>query len=222
MAESFITESLSSYPHPDYAEIVVVRHGQTIWNAERKVQGHLDVELNEIGRDQARAVADKLSRGPKISAIYSSDLQRAFETAQIIASKCGVLEVVKDFDLRERHKGDLQGLSHLEIAKTNPISYKALMSKNEEQEIPGGGESITQLLERCKSALLRIGKKYKGERVVVVSHGASIEILYKWACVNGYDYEGKIHNASISVFHLYDEDKWNLKVWADVSHLSKK
>ncbi|KAI5418150.1 hypothetical protein KIW84_042688 [Lathyrus oleraceus] len=128
-------------------------------------------------------------------------------------------QVVKDFDLRERHKGDLQGLSHLEIAKTNPISYKALMSKNEEQEIPGGGESIVQLLERCKSALLRIGQKYKGERVVVVSHGASIEILYKWACVNGY--EGKIHNASISVFHLYDEDKWNLKVWADVSHLSQ-
>ncbi|AET04062.2 putative phosphoserine phosphatase [Medicago truncatula] len=219
MPESFITDSLSSYPHPDYAEIVVVRHGQTIWNAAKKVQGHLDVELNEVGREQARAVADKLSRGPKISAIYSSDLQRAFETAQIIASKCGGLEVVKDFDLRERHKGDLQGLPHHEIEKTNPISYKAMMSDNEDEEIPGGGESITQLLERCKSAFLRIGKKYKGERVVVVSHGASIEILYKWACVNGY--EGKIHNASISIFHLYDDEKWTLNMWANVSHLSQ-
>ncbi|XP_073226922.1 phosphoglycerate mutase-like protein 4 isoform X2 [Cicer arietinum] len=161
MANSSITDSLFSYPRPDYAEIVVVRHGQTIWNAESKIQGHLDVELNEIGRQQARAVADKLSRGPKISGIYSSDLQRAFETAQIIASKCGELEVVKDLDLRERHKGDLQGLCHHEIAKTNPISYKALISNNEHEKIPGDGESMFELLERCKSAVLRIGKKHK-------------------------------------------------------------
>ncbi|XP_061352817.1 phosphoglycerate mutase-like protein 4 [Gastrolobium bilobum] len=219
MAESSIADSLSGYPCPDYAEIVVVRHGETAWNAERRFQGQVDIELNEAGKQQAAAVADRLSREPKISAIYSSDLQRAFETAQIIASTCGGLEVVKDFDLRERHMGDLEGLIYSELDKTNPLGYKALVSKNEDQEIPGGGESLVQLFERCTSALLRIGRKHRGERVVVVTHGASIETLYKWACPNGRPTVG-IHNASVSVFHLYGDDKWILKVSADVSHMN--
>ncbi|KAL2333589.1 hypothetical protein Fmac_014802 [Flemingia macrophylla] len=203
MAESSITDSLlPSYSHADYAEIVVVRHGKTSWNSEGRVQ-----------------LAQRLSKEPKIYAIYSSDLQRAFETAQIIASKCGGLEVVKDIDLRERHMGNLQGLVYRELTTTNPIGYEALVSKNDDQELPGGGESLVQLFERCKSALLRIGRKHKGERVVVVTHGASIETLYKWAGTNG-RYAGKIDNASIAIFHLYDEDKWTLKIWGDVSHLN--
>lgn len=84
----------SSSPTPsNYAEIVVVRHGETAWNAISKVQGQLDVELNETGRQQAAEVGDRLSREPKPSVIYTSDLQRASETAQIIASKCGRVEV---------------------------------------------------------------------------------------------------------------------------------
>ncbi|XP_061363693.1 phosphoglycerate mutase-like protein 4 [Gastrolobium bilobum] len=220
MAESSINDFHSSYPHPDYAEIVVVRHGETTWNADGRIQGHLDVELNETGRQQAAAVAVRLSREPKVSVIYSSDLQRAFETAQIIASRCGGLEVVKDSDLRERNLGDLQGLVYHEIAKTNPMAYKAFVSKNEDQEIPGGGESLVQLFDRCSSALQRIGTKHKGERVVVVTHGGFIRSLYKWACPNGRP-AGKILNTCVNVFHLYGEDKCTLKVWGDVSHLSQ-
>ncbi|MED6160359.1 hypothetical protein PIB30_117998 [Stylosanthes scabra] len=136
MADPSISDSHSSHPHPEYAEIVVVRHGETAWNADGRIQGHLDVELNEAGRQQAAAVAERLSREPKISVIYSSDLQRAYETAQIIASRCGGLEVVKDSDLRERHLGDLQGLIYHEAAKTHPIAHKAFSSRNEDQEIP--------------------------------------------------------------------------------------
>ncbi|KAK7263105.1 hypothetical protein RJT34_30689 [Clitoria ternatea] len=218
MAESSITDSLPSYSRSDYAEIVVVRHGETAWNAERRIQGQVDVELNEVGRKQATAVADRLSKEPKFSVIYSSDLQRAFETAQIIATKCGGLEVVKDADLRERNMGELEGLFYGEVEKTKPMSYKVLVSKNDNQELLGGGESFAQLFERCKSALLRIGKKHKGQRVVVVTHGASIETLYKWANANA-KYVGKINNASITIFHLNGEDKWSLQVWGDVSHL---
>ncbi|XP_020221080.1 phosphoglycerate mutase-like protein 4 [Cajanus cajan] len=221
MAESSITDSLPSNSHADYAEIVVVRHGKTSWNSEGRVQGQVDVELNETGRQQAIAVANRLYNEPKISIIYSSDLQRAFETAQIIATKCGGLKVVKDLDLRERHMGNLQGLVYHELAKTNPMGYEALVSNNGDQELPGGGESFVQLFERCKSALLRIGRKHKGERVVVVTHGASIETLYKWAGANG-SYAGKIDNASIAIFHLYGEDQWTLKMWGDVSHLNHK
>ncbi|KAL5063926.1 hypothetical protein RYX36_025663 [Vicia faba] len=219
MAEFSITDSLSSSSGTDFAEIIVVRHGQTIWNFQGKCQGQLDIELNEVGKQQAAAVADRLSKEPKISAVYSSDLKRALETAETIASRCGGLEVVKDLDLRERHMGSLQGLGFSESEKTNPIGYNILKSRNENQEIPGGGESLDQLYERCKSALLRIGRKHIGERVVVVSHGASIEVLYKWACADG-KYAGNIRNASITVFHLYADDKWAVKVWADITHLS--
>ncbi|KAE9597612.1 putative phosphoserine phosphatase [Lupinus albus] len=218
MAQSSLNGSLSSYPHTEYAEIVVVRHGETAWNAEKRVQGQLDIELNEAGRQQAVVVADRLSREPKISVIYSSDLQRASETAQIIASRCGWPEVIKDYDLRERHLGDLQGFIYPELAKTHPMAYKALESENEDQEIPGGGESLLQLFDRCTSALLRIGRKHKGERVVVVTHGAFIRSLHKWAFpIAGH--AGDIHNTSVNVFHLSGEDTWTLKVWGDISHM---
>ncbi|XP_027347148.1 phosphoglycerate mutase-like protein 4 isoform X1 [Abrus precatorius] len=220
MAAFSINSDSHSSSLPDYAEIVVVRHGETAWNANGKIQGHLDIELNEAGREQAVAVGDRLSRESKVCVIYTSDLQRAFETAQIIASKCGGLEVIKDSDLRERHLGDLQGHVFNDIAKTNLTAYKAFVSKNEDQEIPGGGESFVQLYDRCTSALLRIGLKHKGERVVVVTHGGFIRALHRWASPNGRS-AGKVLNTSVNVFHLYGEDKCTLKVWGDVSHLSK-
>ncbi|KAJ7952937.1 phosphoglycerate mutase-like protein 4 [Quillaja saponaria] len=155
MAESHSSDASFSSIQPDCTEIIVVRHGETAWNADGRIQGHLDVELNESGRQQAAAVADRLSKEPKISVIYSSDLQWASETAQIIATSCGGLEVVKDPDLRERHLGDLQGLVLREAAKLNTKAYMAFLSHSTEQEIPGGGESLDQLYQRCTSALER-------------------------------------------------------------------
>ncbi|XP_028760476.1 phosphoglycerate mutase-like protein 4 [Neltuma alba] len=204
-----------SSDHPDYAEVVVIRHGETAWNADGRLQGHLDVELNEVGRAQATAVAERLSKELKVSVVYSSDLQRAYETAQIIATKCGGLEVVKDPDLRERHLGDLQGIPRHEASKINPAACKA---KDCGQEIPGGGESVDQLSKRCTSALQRIGKKHLGERVAVVTHGGVIRSLCMR--VNTDLPPGSLPNTSVSVFHLY-EDKWVIKTWGDVSHLNQ-
>ncbi|KAF3653487.1 putative phosphoglycerate mutase GpmB [Capsicum annuum] len=78
---------------PCFTEIIVIRHGETEWNADGRIQGHLDIELNDVGRQQAMAVAARLSKEPRISVIYSSDLKRAHETAEIIARRCGDLEV---------------------------------------------------------------------------------------------------------------------------------
>ncbi|KAF5183917.1 Phosphoglycerate mutase-like protein [Thalictrum thalictroides] len=146
----------------DYAEIVVVRHGETTWNCDGRLQGHLDAELNEFGIQQALEVADRLSKETKVSAVYASDLKRAFETAQKIAKSCGGLEVVQDKDLRERHLGDLQGLVLQEAAKTKPEAYEAFVSGKRDQEIPGGGESLDQVSERCTSALQKIAQNHKG------------------------------------------------------------
>ncbi|KAJ8648110.1 hypothetical protein MRB53_001133 [Persea americana] len=209
-----------SNPVPaNFAEIIVVRHGETTWNASGKIQGHLDVELNEVGRQQAAAVADRLSKEFKISAIYSSDLMRALETAQIIAKSCDSLEVIQDPALRERHLGDLQGMVYREAAKHNPLAHKAFVSHNHDQEIPGGGESLNQLYQRCTSSLERIAKMHKGEQVVVVTHGGTMRALFKRANPRGLS-PGKVTNTCVSIFHISDSG-WEIKVWADVSHLSE-
>ncbi|KAK4759108.1 hypothetical protein SAY87_020409 [Trapa incisa] len=202
----------------DYAEIIVVRHGETEWNSDGRIQGHLDVELNQIGKQQAAAVANRLSKEGKISAVYSSDLKRASETAQAIATACGGLEVIKEPELRERNLGDLQGLQLKEAAKLKPLAYEAFLSHQSDQELPGGGESIDQLYKRCTSSLETIARKHKGERVVVVTHGGVIRSLCRRACPSRRF--GKVLNTSINIFHLYEGDnKWVLRSSGDVSHL---
>ncbi|XP_021752383.1 phosphoglycerate mutase-like protein 4 [Chenopodium quinoa] len=199
-------------------EIIVVRHGVTDWNVLGKGQGQTDTELNEVGRKQAVIVAERLSREPNISAIYSSDLKRALKTAEAIASRCG-LEVVTDKDLRERHIGDLQGLTFSESPKVNPIAFEALKSPGNDQEISGGGESQDQLNNRYTSSLQRIAEKHRGARVVVVTHYTVIKNLYKLA-KPGESVRG-IRNASISIFQFSEGDQWSIKLWNDQSHLKE-
>ncbi|KVH92574.1 Histidine phosphatase superfamily, clade-1 [Cynara cardunculus var. scolymus] len=182
-----------------FTEVVVVRHGETEWNAEKRIQGHLDIDLNDVGRQQAVAVAERLSGESNISAIYSSDLKRALETAQTIASRCGGLEVIQDPNLRERHLGDLQGLVYSEAPKIKTKAYEALQSHRKDVEIPGGGER---------------------ERVVVVTHGGVIRALHQRASLGNGRRAGRILNVSVNVFHLSDPDKWDIKVWGDVGHLN--
>ncbi|KAL8143416.1 hypothetical protein V2J09_016448 [Rumex salicifolius] len=225
MAETDSRVLVESNGHGDknqsYTEVIVVRHGETEWNSLGKMQGHLDVDLNEIGRQQAVSVADRLSRETNISAIYSSDLNRALETANIIASKIRGLQVIKDRDLRERHLGALQGrvLQGQELMRSCPEAYEALVSSRMDQEIPGGGESLNQLYERCTSSVQRIGDKHIGERVVIVTHGGAIRSLYKRASPSRRP--GKVLNTSISIIHIADGSRWSLKAWNDVSHLKQ-
>ncbi|KAH9606190.1 hypothetical protein KSS87_021412 [Heliosperma pusillum] len=199
-------------------EIIIVRHGETEWNALAKMQGQADIELNETGKQQANTVAERLSREAGIVAVYSSDLKRALETAQIISARCHGLEVITDQDLRERHIGELQGLVYHDLPKLNPKAYDALRSHGLDHEIPGGGESRRELYRRCTSSLQRIGEKHRGQRVIVVTHGAVIETLYKRAVPEG-KHEG-IANASIGIIQLSEGDIWSIKLWNDVSHLS--
>ncbi|CAO2176131.1 unnamed protein product [Urochloa humidicola] len=132
----------------EFAEVVVVRHGETSWNASRIVQGQMDPELNEIGRQQALVVARRLSKEAKPAAIYSSDLKRASETAEIIAKLCDVSNLVLHEALRERHMGYLQGLKWDDAVNKNPDVFRGFDifkitegsdpdSRN--QEIPGSG-----------------------------------------------------------------------------------
>ena len=147
--------------------IVLWRHGQTIWNAEGRFQGQSDIPLDETGRQQAQRAARLLAAlGPDV--IFSSDLQRAVETAEPLSRVTG-LPVSLDKDLRERHGGEWEGLTDTEIRERYPAEH-AIWS-------PPGGETGAVIASRVDGALERIAEELPpGGLAVVVSHGAAIRL----------------------------------------------
>jgi broad specificity phosphatase PhoE len=143
--------------------ILLVRHGETDWNREGRFQGHADPPLNELGRQQARQLAEQLAPMP-IDAVYSSDLKRARETAEIVAARKG-LTVTVERGLREIDVGSWSGLTRAEI----------------EERFPGArhhdGETREAHLARIVAAAERIARDHPGERVLIVSHGGSLRAL---------------------------------------------
>ena len=135
--------------------LLLIRHGETDWNASGRLQGHTDRPLNEYGRRQAAELAERL-RGDGVGALYSSDLTRARETAEIVASRLG-LPVVLDPDLRERNWGSWEGLTP---AERSGVDFE--------------GETPEEHRERTFRAIGRIAERHPGERVVVVTHGGSM------------------------------------------------
>lgn len=149
------------------AELILVRHGETDWNRDRRYQGHADPPLNDAGRAQAQELAAALE-GLELDAIYSSDLRRAAETAEIIGAARGI-PVIHDPGLREIDVGSWSGLTRDEI----------------EERFPGAtehdGETREAHLDRVRSAVEAIAARHLGERVLIVSHGGSIRTLRRHA-----------------------------------------
>jgi broad specificity phosphatase PhoE len=154
--------------------ILLVRHGETDWNLERRVQGHSDRPLNETGRAQAREVAAALA-GEPIDAVYSSDLVRAHETARIVAEVRG-LGVTAVPDLRERNFGTWEGLTDDEIFERFPSAKTGAW---------GDGETREEMARRVLGALRRIAEAHPGGRVLVVSHGGPLRAVLTQCCVDG-------------------------------------
>jgi len=150
-------------------ELWLVRHGETDWNRERRFQGHADEPLNDRGRTQARALAEELA-GAGIAAVYTSDLARARETAEIVSRRLG-LEAVPVRELREIDVGSWQGLTWPEIEARFPEGVAAWRERGHGWE---SGESYDELAERVLAALRRIAADHPGERVLVVGHGGTV------------------------------------------------
>ena len=150
-------------------ELLLIRHGETDWNRARRFQGHADPPLNERGREQARALAAEL--GPEeIAAVYTSDLARARETADIVAAGLGA-EVVPLPELREIDVGEWEGLTWDEIEARYPAGARNWHEGGFGWE---SGESYEQLTERVVPALRRIAADHPGQRVLVVGHGGTV------------------------------------------------
>ena len=150
-------------------ELLLVRHGETDWNRERRFQGHADPPLNETGREQAHALAADLA-GERIQLVYTSDLRRARETAEIVAARLEA-DVVALRELREIDVGEWQGLTWPEIEARYPEGARAWHEHGQGWE---AGETYDELGERVVAALRRIAADHPEERVLVIGHGGTI------------------------------------------------
>jgi len=155
-------------------ELWLVRHGETDWNTERRYQGHTDIPLNKQGRLQAQELAGQLT-GQAFSAIYSSDLCRAMETAGILA---GPLKgsVIADSRLREINMGDWEGRTHPDIVRDFPNAGTHL-AYTDAHSRARGGESLAEVADRVRAFADETAQRHAGQIVLVVMHGLSLAAL---------------------------------------------
>jgi len=201
--------------------ILLIRHGETAWNAERRLQGHLDIDLNEEGRRQARALAAALRDEP-IDVLVSSDLARASQTAKAVGDARG-LPLFIDGRLRERCYGGFEGLLYSDIAARFPAQFAAWQGRDVDAVLPPGanqGESFRQFYDRVVGAILGWADSNPGKSVALVAHGGVLECAYRAAL--GLSLETPrnftVHNASINRFTVR-AGELALESWGEVGHL---
>ena len=200
-------------------QLILIRHGQTLWNEQRRMQGQSDSPLTETGVRQARLLARRLAQ-MEFAALYSSDSGRAHHTARHVAEITGH-DIIVDSRLRERSFGVFEGLTGPEIQARYPDAYAGFKSRDPAYVIPGG-ESGFAFRERVQGCLCEIAARHPDELVVIVTHGLVLDIVYRAA--NGIAWEEqRIHelvNAGINRCR-FDAGTWHIEVWGDGSHLEE-
>lgn len=207
--------------HGEFADgitpLVLVRHGETMWNRAGRVQGTTDSPLSPLGRAQAQAVGAAIAAGVEV--LVSSDLGRAHDTARAIAAAEGTLAIQLDQRLRERCYGVLEGHTWVEVEQKFPESWLRMTARDPDYA-PPDGESARAFRDRVMDALHDIARLHQGRRVAIVTHGGVIGVLYRHVMNIPLDSrrEYALLNASINRFRRVT-DRWFLDVWGDVSHL---
>jgi probable phosphoglycerate mutase len=202
------------------ATLLLIRHGETAWNAESRIQGQLDVPLSSAGIWQAGRLAQRLAE-EKIDAIVASDLARAWLTAQPIGQSRQV-EAVPDTRLRERHFGIFQGHTLEEISARWPAEFAAWRARDPDWSIPEG-ESGTQFIDRVRAALDDITHRNAGATVAVVAHGGVLDVAYRHA--RGLAWNAPRHhlmtNAALNRVTAQARPlRIEVLEWGDVAHLA--
>lgn len=199
--------------------ICFIRHGETDWNVIKRIQGQTDLPLNETGRAQALAMAFNAGHHD-FSAIYSSDLERAHETAKMLAERRG-LEVRTMPQLRERHYGIFQGVTAGEGAQRYPEAYARYMARDYEYDF-STGESMCSFAERIGAAMGELNRHHGGQLIAVVTHAGVLDIVYRKATGRPLHTprDFVIPNCALNWFH-FDGQGWHLEAWDDHHHLAK-
>jgi probable phosphoglycerate mutase len=202
-------------------QLLVIRHGETAWNAEHRIQGHLDVPLSATGLHQAARLAERLAND-RVDAIYSSELARAWLTAVPLAQRLG-LGIVPEPRLRERSFGVFEGLTLDEIASQHPEAFRQWRGRDPLGAM-AGGETGQQLIDRVLEALHDIAGRHRGQTVAVVTHGGVLDVAYRAARALDWDAprEHQMLNASINRLRVtFSPPALAMVDWGDVAHLSE-
>lgn len=199
-------------------QVLAIRHGETAWNSDGRIQGQTDIALNATGRWQARRLGLALADAG-LSAVYASDLQRAAETAQAIADRTA-LPVTGEPGLRERAFGRFEGHTFDEIEQRWPAD--ALRWRRREAGFgPEGGEPLDAFYERSVACARRLAARHPGQTIALVAHGGVLDCLYRAATRVGLQAprSWQIVNAGINRL-LYSGEGFTLVGWNDASHLA--
>lgn len=204
------------------SSIILIRHGETAWNAERRLQGHIDIALNAEGERQAEALAEALGSA-RIDLVAASDLRRAHQTALAVAGRHG-LPVRLDPGLRERCYGAFEGLLYAEIEQRFPSEFAAWQGRDIDALMPAGlrqAESFRQFHARAVGAIVAWAEAHPGKTLALVAHGGVLECAYRAA--RGLALETprnfSVMNASINRFTVAG-GKLGLDSWGEVEHLA--
>lgn len=204
----------------EMTEFTVFRHGQTADNLARILQGHRDTPLDDVGRLQARCAGMRI-KGGHYDALFSSDLLRAFETAQIIGAAVG-LEPVPEKRLREWHLGELEGRNVKELLERYPDIINCFNVESGDLPVPGG-ESHGTFEKRVTGCLDALADAFVGKKVILVTHGGVMRAIFKH--IVGPTAAGNMlpssENVSYNTFFRYADGRWRLRCWNDVSHLTQ-
>lgn len=198
--------------------IIAVRHGETAWNVETRIQGNLNIGLNDKGRWQARRLSQALAAREPIAAVYSSDLLRASDTARAIADATHrPLHLVEG--LRERGFGLFQGKTYAEVEALHPEEARR-WRKRDPEWAPPQGESLLALRERVLSTARTLAARHLDEQIVLVAHGGVMDMLYRAATGVGLQAPRtwNLGNAAANRL-LWSHEGFTLVGWSDTSHL---
>jgi probable phosphoglycerate mutase len=197
--------------------LCIVRHGETAWNAQHRVQGQLDIPLNEIGLRQAQALGAAL-REERFDAIYSSDLARARQTAQPISNLLS-MKILVEKNLRERHYGIFERLTYAEVREKFPEDYARFEARDPDYAFRTG-ESLKDFSARSISIVTRIVNSHPGQNLLVFTHGGVLDKLYRH--ITGLPLSAGrnfgIPNAGLNRIEITAEG-WQIRSWADIAHL---
>lgn len=201
--------------------ILAIRHGETAWNVATRIQGHLDIPLNDTGLQQARWLAQALAGRDELHAVYASDLARAHVTAQTIAEATG-LAVTTHRGLRERAFGDFQGRTFAEIEAELPEHAHHWRKRSPEWAPPGEGESLQVLRDRVLATVNELASRHVGEQIALVAHGGVMDVLYRAA--TRLDLQAPrtwlLPNTAVNRL-LWTPQGLSLVGWADTTHLDQ-
>ncbi|MCP5268303.1 MAG: histidine phosphatase family protein [Zoogloeaceae bacterium] len=199
----------------------LIRHGETPWNTQQRIQGHTDIGLDEEGVHQADLAARWLASatGQRPTVLYSSDLLRARMTAEKLAERLA-LPIGFLPEMRERRYGIFEGLTYADARQRYPDDYAAFEQRQPGYAFPAGGESLIDFSSRVGACLQRLAELHAGETVALVTHGGVLDVINRF--IRGLPLEVPrdftIPNTGLN-WVVLSAGCWNIESWADIRHL---